>query len=67
MISDLFPTRVLSSRPALGNALTQTIFGGSAPFVSVWLIQATGNPLSPSFYLMFGAAVSIVALIKVSR
>jgi MFS transporter, MHS family, proline/betaine transporter len=67
LLSDLFPTRVLSSGLSLGNALTQTIFGGLAPFISVWLIQFTGNPLSPSFYLMFGAAVSIVALIKVSR
>jgi MFS transporter, MHS family, proline/betaine transporter len=67
VLSDLFPTRVLSSGLSLGNALTQTIFGGFAPFISLWLIQCTGNPLSPSFYLMFGAAISIGALIKVSR
>jgi MHS family proline/betaine transporter-like MFS transporter len=47
--------------------LAVTIFGGFAPFIGTWLIEATGNPLAPSFYLMFGAAISIVALTAVRR
>jgi MHS family proline/betaine transporter-like MFS transporter len=37
------------------------IFGGFAQFFVTWLIEATGLPIAPSFYVMFGAAVGIVA------
>jgi hypothetical protein len=37
------------------------IFGGFAQFFVTWLIEATGSPIAPSFYVMFGAAVGIAA------
>ena len=37
------------------------IFGGFAQFFVTWLIEATGSPIAPSFYVMFGAAIGIVA------
>jgi len=46
----------------LSFAIAVTIFGGFTPFVSTWLISVTGNSLSPSFYIMFTAALSIIAL-----
>ncbi len=67
LISELFPTRLLGSGLSIGNALAVTIFGGFAPFISVLLIEVTGSPLAPSFYLMFGAVISITALIGVRR
>jgi hypothetical protein len=36
-------------------------FGGFAPFFVTWLIEATGSPIAPVFYVMFGAATSLVA------
>jgi len=44
-----------------------TIFGGFAPFVATWLIAQTGDPLSPSYYLMATALLSIVALMAILR
>jgi MHS family proline/betaine transporter-like MFS transporter len=44
-----------------------TIFGGFAPFVSTWLIGATGTKLAPSFYLMATALLSLTALLLVRR
>jgi MFS transporter, MHS family, proline/betaine transporter len=67
LISELFSSRVLGSGLSIGNALAVTIFGGFAPFIGTWLIEATANPLAPSFYLMFGAAISIVALTAARR
>ena len=32
-----------------------------APFFVTWLIEATGSPIAPVFYVMFGAAISLVA------
>ena len=37
------------------------IFGGFAQFFVTWLIEATGLPIAPAFYIMFGAAIGIVA------
>jgi MFS transporter, MHS family, proline/betaine transporter len=36
-------------------------FGGFAQFFVTWLIQATGSPITPAFYVMFGAAMGLVA------
>ena len=38
------------------------IFGGFAPLIATWLIAQTGDPLSPSFYLVVTAAMSAAAL-----
>ena len=43
------------------------IFGGFTPFVATWLIAVTGNSLSPSFYMMLTAGLSIIALVFVRR
>jgi MHS family proline/betaine transporter-like MFS transporter len=43
------------------------LFGGFTPSVATWLIAVTGNSLSPSFYIMFTAALSIIALASVRR
>src|SRR4029079_10473009 len=37
------------------------IFGGFAQFFVTWLIQVTGSPIAPSFYVMFGAVVGLLA------
>ena len=62
-VAELFPTDVRSSGLSLANALTQMTIGGTTPFVSVWLIQLTGQPTAPAFDLMLGAAISVAALI----
>ena len=36
-------------------------FGGFAQFFVTWLFVATGSPIAPSFYVMFGAAIGVVA------
>jgi hypothetical protein len=37
------------------------VFGGFAPFFVTWLIEATGLPVAPAFYVMFGAATGLLA------
>ena len=64
-LAELFPTRVRGIGVSLSFAIAVTIFGGFTPFVATWLIAVTGNSLSPSFYIMFTAALSIVALVFV--
>jgi MHS family proline/betaine transporter-like MFS transporter len=52
---------------SLSFAIAVTVFGGFTPFVATSLIAMTGNSLSPSFYIMFTAALSIIALVFVQR
>jgi MFS transporter, MHS family, proline/betaine transporter len=64
-LSELFPTPVRGIGVSLSFAIAVTIFGGFTPFISTWLIAVTGNSLSPSFYIMLTAALSIIALVFV--
>jgi len=66
-LAELFPTPVRGIGVALSFSITVAIFGGFTPFVSTWLIAMTGNSLSPSFYIMLTAALSLIALIFVQR
>ena len=66
-LAELFPTPVRGIGVSLGFAVAVTIFGGFTPFVATWLIAVTDNSLSPSFYMMFTAALSVVALAFVQR
>jgi MFS transporter, MHS family, proline/betaine transporter len=36
-------------------------FAGFAPYFVTLLIEATGSSIAPVFYVMFGAAISLVA------
>jgi hypothetical protein len=37
------------------------VFGGFAQFFVTWLIQATGTPIAPAYYLIFGAAIGLLS------
>ena len=63
----MFPTQVRAIGVSLSFAIAVTIFGGFTPFISTWLIAVTGNSLSPSFYIMLTAALSIIALVFIGR
>jgi len=66
-LAELFPTQVRGIGVSLSFAVAVTIFGGFTPFVATWLIAMTGNSLSPSFYMMLTAGLSIIALVFVRR
>ena len=48
-------------------ATSIAVFGGSTqPFIA-WLTHVTGNPLAPSWYLLFATALSIVAMMMMAE
>jgi MHS family proline/betaine transporter-like MFS transporter len=67
LLAELFPTETRGVGMSLSYSISVTIFGGFAPFVATWLIATTADPLSPSFYLMFTAALSFAALAAINR
>lgn len=60
-VAEQFPVHARSTGLGIAYNLAVMIFGGFAPFFVTWLIEATGSPIAPSFYVMFGAAVGVVA------
>jgi MHS family proline/betaine transporter-like MFS transporter len=67
LMSEQFPVETRAVGVAFSYSVSVTIFGGFAPFVATWLIALTGNPLSPSYYLMATALLSIIALVAIQR
>ena len=62
-LTELFPTRVRYGGFSIGYNISVAIFGGAAPFFATWLISATGNPLSPAFYLIAAAVATFLTLL----
>lgn len=70
LLSEVFPTRSRYTASAITYNLAYTIFGGTAPLVATWVIDYTGNTLSPAFYLVLVALLALVgglALPETSR
>jgi MFS transporter, MHS family, proline/betaine transporter len=61
--AELFTTRVRSGGFGIGYNFSVAIFGGTAPYIATWLIDRTGNPLSPSYYVIFAAVVSLITVL----
>jgi MFS transporter, MHS family, proline/betaine transporter len=60
-LAEQFPTRMRASGLGIVANVGAMAFGGFASFFVTWLIEATGSPIAPVFYVMFGAAISLVA------
>jgi MHS family proline/betaine transporter-like MFS transporter len=67
LLSELFPVDVRAVGMSFSYSVSVTIFGGFAPFVATWLIAQTGDKLSPSYYLMATALLSMVAIAAAGR
>jgi MHS family proline/betaine transporter-like MFS transporter len=65
LLSEQFPVETRAIGVALGYSVSVSIFGGLAPLVATWLIAVTGDSLSPSYYLIFAALLSLVALMAI--
>src|SRR5690348_1196065 len=62
-IAEIFPTHLRSTWMTSGYALSVAIFGGFAPFIATWLIQATGSPVAPTYlYLLPAAVISLMVI-----
>jgi MHS family proline/betaine transporter-like MFS transporter len=67
LMGKIFPVRTRVSGMALSYNISVPIFGGFAPLVAQSLIELTGSKLSPSYYLMATALLSLAALAVLRR
>jgi MFS transporter, MHS family, proline/betaine transporter len=56
---EAFPQRVRCSAVSIAYNACFALFGGTAPMVAIYLIERSHNDMSPAFYLIGAAAVSL--------
>ena len=61
-MTEIFPVGVRSTGASLMYNFAVMLFGGLAPFINQWLVQATGDKTSPVYYIFFAAAVGLVGM-----
>lgn len=64
ILAEMFPTRVRYTALSVSYGFAVVLFGGFAPLISTWLVDATGDPLAPAFYVMTGGALSAIAILS---
>jgi MFS transporter, MHS family, proline/betaine transporter len=57
-ISELFTTRQRSTLVSVGVAIAVVVFGGFAPFIATILIEKTGTPIAPAYYVVACALIT---------
>jgi MFS family permease len=61
-IPELIPTAIRSTTLSLVYAIAATVFGGTTQLVVTWLMAATGDPVSPAWYIVATSAISLGAM-----
>ncbi len=62
ILVQLFPAKYRYSGASMGFSIGMAIGGGSAPLVLIHLIEKTGNPMMPAYFLGIFCFVAIFAL-----
>ncbi len=70
VLPEIAPARIRSLASNLTYAIGVTVFGGTTQLVITWLIEKTGSPLAPAWYVVATSllgAIAILALPETSR
>ncbi|MBD8622383.1 MFS transporter [Pseudomonas sp. CFBP 13727] len=62
MLLEAFPREQRVTGMSIIYSVSVTLFGGFSPLLVTWLINVTGNPLTPALYLVATVALSLCAL-----
>ncbi len=66
-IAEIFSTHGRTTWMSVGYSLAVAIFGGFAPFLATWLIETTGTPIAPVFYVMAAAVLSLTVIASLTE
>jgi MFS transporter, MHS family, proline/betaine transporter len=62
MVVEIFPLRTRVTSMSFAYSVTLALAGGTAPLVASWLIDKTGNPLTPAYYIMLYGAIGLALM-----
>ncbi len=57
----LFPTRLRYGALSISFNLSVSLFGGTTPLIASSLVESTGDPLVPAYYLMAAGVVGLIS------
>ncbi len=60
--TESLPKKVRGGIFATVYATSVAVFGGTTQPLIAWLIHVTGNPMAPSWYLLFATVLSVIAM-----
>ena len=60
-VTETLPKRIRGGAFAMVYAISIAVFGGSTQLVITWLIQVTGSPMAPAWYLVGAGAIGLSA------
>jgi len=63
----LFPTKIRYGALAIGFNISVSLFGGTTPLVTAWLVDSTGNLMMPAYYLMGASLIGIASVLALSE
>lgn len=63
-IAEIFETANRATGMSVGYSLAVAVFGGFAPFIATWLIDTTGSPLSPAYYVLVAAVITAFVVFR---
>lgn len=58
--SEMFPTEVRYTGLAFGFSVGAALAGGTSPYISRWLVEFTGDHLSPAYFLIGTAVITLI-------
>jgi MHS family proline/betaine transporter-like MFS transporter len=58
--AEMFPTEIRYTGIAFGFSVGAALAGGTAPYICTWLVNLTGNPLAPAFFLIVTAVITLI-------
>ena len=58
----MLPTHVRFAGLAIAYNVSTSLFGGTAPAASSWLITRTGDPMMPAYLMIAACVVGLVSL-----
>jgi MHS family proline/betaine transporter-like MFS transporter len=67
MVVEIFPLRTRVTSMSFAYSITLALAGGSAPFVSTWLIKTFGNPMVPAYYMMLYGVIGLALMLPMKE
>jgi len=63
-MAETAPPHIRCTAVTLGYNISLGIVSGLSPLAATWLIERTGDELSPAFLIMEAAAISLLAVLR---
>lgn len=64
MMLEAFPRLHRATGMSIIYSFGITLFGGFCPLIVTWLINVTGNPMAPAWYLLLALSISLYAVVR---